>query len=210
MNVSMISLAAAVMFAAGAASAASVHLTYATGAPVVDTDGQLTSFGGPTLPDIDWYDFSSIDLNIAVFGLDLGDIVGDTFDFTFSEQDFVEIGDLTSLFIAPNVSIINQNAGEIEYRWALDGSEAAGYVLASVNVETLDLGFRPHDEFADLILAATGTTAPSFGIWNPVLAARQGDVEYDAQEVPLPAGILLLGGALVGLRLVRRKAGPSA
>jgi hypothetical protein len=190
-----------------AATAASIDLNYANSQPVVDTDGQLTSTGQPTLPDIHWCRFCPLPLNIEVFGLSGLESVNDTFDFTISIQDFTQLDEpITSMFLAPNVSILNANLGEIEYRWTYSGTEAVDDVLATFELPTLALGLRPDDEFTDLNLAViAASSAAPFGVWNPVDSISSGTVQYDVQAVPLPASVFLLGGALMGLGVVKRR-----
>lgn len=196
MRLSVIPLAAAALLAAGAANAAVIHLTYVPNPPVVDTDGQMP------LADIDWKSFSIIPLHIKVFSLDGSERVGDVVDFGFSNIDFSEIRNLTT--VASAVNVFSTPPGPaLFFAWTFSGAEAVGSVLATVNVETLLLGIRPHDDVGDLLLASF---MPSLTVWDPVFSVSVGSVAYDAQTVPLPAGVFLLGGALAGLGALRRRA----
>ncbi len=210
MKKTLATLAGAAALALGTSvQAAVIELAYIGGDPVVDTDGNpsQTPTPGPTLADIDWHRFSTIDLQIQIRSLHGTETDGDLFQFTFSEQDFVEVGDLTPVSSRSNVSIFNANPGEIEWNWSYDGTEAVGDVLATFTLGTLDLGLRPHDDLPDIDLDAVSAPAgTALGVWDPVAGVDVSSVSYDLQAVPVPASVFLLGGAMAGLGALRRRA----
>jgi hypothetical protein len=205
------SIAGVLVLAAQSAESAVLDLNHEPGRPVIDTDGNPPAFGGPTIADVD-LPYEDLLFYIDVFSLQGTESVGDLFRFTVSIEDFVQIGTpIVSVSTAPNVSIFALSADEIEYEWSFEASDAVNTTLAAFSVPAGLIGMRPDDDLTDLNLAAVFASAgTSLGIWDPVGMTVTGTVEYDVQRVPLPASVFLLGGALAGLGVFKRKKGSVA
>ena len=198
MRLSLIPSALAAFLAFGTAANAAVELAFSSGLPVVDTDGQPQPITGEPVVDVDFFNFATIGLDIRVFSVN----EPSTYAFTVSRDDFFEIDSLASVSEAPTVTLLSESADALFYQYTPTASAAIGDILASFQVTTKALGGSPDDELPDIIVS---DTLCSLGIWNPATGAMVVNLNVDFQQIPLPAGVFLLAGALGALGLMRRR-----
>lgn len=206
-------LLAVTMIAAPRAADAAIYLSLpGSPDPVVDLDG-VTG-----LADIVAGDFSTlvVDVRYSSFGgadpsggFGPGVIWGAIFGLA---DPFETIGG--SLIVLPPPppapGLIHLGAASdgfgAEFTWEVAGGLLDGTLLQSFLLTTSDVGIWPHDDIGDLFLTGgtpAGGAAPL--VFDPIGDTFVPFVNYDLQNVPIPApaGLLLIG--LAGLAGLRRR-----
>ena len=205
--------ALALVVAAPAETEAAVVLTHGGTTPIGDTDGVVG------LADIDTFDFTTLNLSLVYREID-GDITGggiigggrNNWGVNIVVNDWNEI-------LKESVRVEFTDAVEAgEYRGILPGDPfdetvlviwqnadtlADGTELASIILETQDVGIRPDDDAADFTLTRLGV-AGGASVFDPIASTVGDSASYDVQEVPLPAAGLLLFAAMLAIGAVRR------
>jgi hypothetical protein len=143
-----------------------------------------------------------------VGGFDGGQLGLVTFDITISADFTADITDTTDGLTIHALTARPEGGLGYGYRTANDSLRLGGLLpsVAAVNTLTTDFSlvidnFRTAPEFVGIDSRA-GT--PSFGSLTTIFAKIN---EVDA-PVPLPAALPMLAGALAGLAMMRRAAGP--
>ena len=197
-RIPLLSAATAAMVAMGAPASASIVLTYSDGTFVNDIDAQPQAITGVPEVDIETFDSTMVPLDIRLFG----PTEPGMFEYSILQSDFNEIAGLSPVSTAANVTLIDSDTEALAYEYSASSMDTAGDVLASFEVNTGMVDLQPGDELSDIIVADTDN---ALGIWDPAKETDVIELGVDVQDVPLPAGVILLAGALGGLGVMRRR-----
>lgn len=172
--------------------------------PVDDTDGV------EGLADVDTTNGAVVTFDILTDGRDIGSSANDPFGIEVAINDTLEIDSLANVSVFGAVALLPNSGTRIWLSWDLVGTAVANTVLASFDVKTNILGFRPDDDAADIVLGglsgANGNTYLPVSVFDPIADNTvAGFTGYDFQTVPLPASFWMLGGGLMAAGAMARR-----
>lgn len=159
--------------------------------------GNLTAPGG----DSDWVSDTSLEISSSPI-------------FAFEFDVTPEFGSLTQEVTNNSPTRSRDRAGSGETQLTVFGNSNAEYTLSFNGVDLTTVGDGDTNEFQ--LFIAAGQTANLVWTWSDLVPGdgtppNPGDTgqvstNLGVSEVPVPAGVLLMGTALAGFGVMRRKA----